>query len=61
VRTVANGAGFGAAIFLTDEGFQLGERLARKAEQIDLDANLNFQEQYIQALALVEQPKGKNH
>jgi uncharacterized 2Fe-2S/4Fe-4S cluster protein (DUF4445 family) len=52
VETVANGAGLGAAMFLSDEGFELGERLADKAEQIDLDANLDFQEQFISALAL---------
>lgn len=53
VQTVANGAGLGAALFLTDQGFQLGERLAAKAVQIDLDANLNFQQQFVQALALI--------
>ncbi len=53
VETVANGAGFGAALFLSDEGFALGERLAQKAEQIDLDANMDFQNQYIAALALI--------
>ena len=49
---MANGAGLGAAMFLSDEGFELGERLAEKAEQIDLDANLDFQEKYVSALAL---------
>jgi uncharacterized 2Fe-2S/4Fe-4S cluster protein (DUF4445 family) len=52
VEAIANGAGFGAALFLSDEGFALGEKLAEKAEQIDLDANLDFQEQFISALAL---------
>jgi uncharacterized 2Fe-2S/4Fe-4S cluster protein (DUF4445 family) len=52
VETVANGAGLGAAMFLTPEGFDLGEELAQKAEQIDLDANLDFQEQFVNALAL---------
>jgi len=52
VETVANGAGIGAAMFLSDEGFDLAEKLADKAEQIDLDANLDFQEQYVGALAL---------
>ena len=54
VETLANGAGFGAAMFLSDEGFELGEKLAAKAEQIDLDANMDFQNQYIAALALTE-------
>jgi uncharacterized 2Fe-2S/4Fe-4S cluster protein (DUF4445 family) len=52
VEAIANGAGFGAALFLSEEGFALGEKLAEKAEQIDLDANLDFQEQFISALAL---------
>ena len=52
VESVANGAGLGAALFLSDEGFALGERLAEKAEQIDLDANLDFQQQFVNALAL---------
>lgn len=52
VTTVANGAGFGAAMFLSPEGFELGEKLAAQAEQLDLDANLNFQEQFVDALQL---------
>jgi len=54
VETIANGAGLGAALFLSDEGFALGERLAKKAEQIDLDANFDFQKQFVDALALNE-------
>jgi uncharacterized 2Fe-2S/4Fe-4S cluster protein (DUF4445 family) len=54
VETLANGAGFGAAMFLSDDGFALGEKLAAKAEQIDLDLNMDFQNQYIDALALDE-------
>jgi uncharacterized 2Fe-2S/4Fe-4S cluster protein (DUF4445 family) len=54
VETVANGAGLGAAMFLSDEGFKLGERLAELAEQVDLDANLDFQGQFVNALALTE-------
>jgi uncharacterized 2Fe-2S/4Fe-4S cluster protein (DUF4445 family) len=52
VETAANGAGFGAAIFLTDEGFSLGEQLAQKAEQIDLDTDTQFQHFYIDGLKL---------
>jgi uncharacterized 2Fe-2S/4Fe-4S cluster protein (DUF4445 family) len=37
IETTANGAGFGAAMFLTDEGFALGEKLAAEAEQVELD------------------------
>ncbi|MCJ7701915.1 MAG: ATP-binding protein, partial [Anaerolineales bacterium] len=54
VETIANGAGLGAAMFLSDDGFQLGEHLAERAEQVDLDANLNFQQQFVDALALVK-------
>lgn len=52
VETIANGAGFGAAIFLTDEGFALGEKLAAHAEQIDLDLDPDFNTLYIQGMAL---------
>jgi uncharacterized 2Fe-2S/4Fe-4S cluster protein (DUF4445 family) len=52
VETVANGAGFGAALFLTEEGFELGEKVARKTEQIDLDRDANFQEYYIEGMKL---------
>ena len=54
VETVANGTGFGAAMFLSAERFILGEKLAKRAEQIDLDANLNFQKQFVDALELSE-------
>ena len=52
VETAANGAGFGAAIFLTEEGFELGERLAHKAEQIDLDTDPLFNKFYIDGMKL---------
>ena len=52
VETAANGAGFGAAMFLTEEGFTLGEKLAEKAEQIDLDTDTKFQQFYIDGLKL---------
>ncbi len=39
VETCANGAGLGAALFLTDDGFALGERLAAYARQVDLTAD----------------------
>jgi uncharacterized 2Fe-2S/4Fe-4S cluster protein (DUF4445 family) len=52
VETVANGAGFGAAIFLSEEGFALGEKLAQKAEQIDLDTDPLFQSFYIGGMKL---------
>jgi len=51
VEMIANGAGFGAALFLSEEGFALGESLAKRAEQIDLDSDSNFIQHYIDAMA----------
>jgi len=53
VETVANGAGFGAAMFLSDEGFAYSQELAARAEQIDLDQDPDFYTRYIDAMALV--------
>ena len=52
VETTANGAGFGAAIFLSDEGFARGEKIAASAEQVDLDQDPNFDMQYVGAMGL---------
>jgi uncharacterized 2Fe-2S/4Fe-4S cluster protein (DUF4445 family) len=52
VETIANGAGFGAAIFLTDEGFALGQELAARAEQIDLDQDPDFNMRYVSSMEL---------
>lgn len=52
VETVANGAGFGAAMFTTDEGFALGEMLAKKSHQVDLDQSANFYDFYIEGMKL---------
>ena len=52
VETAANGAGFGAAMFLTEEGFSLGKELAQKAEQIDLDTDTQFHQFYIDGMKL---------
>ncbi len=51
VKSIPNGAGMGAAMFLSDEGFALGEELAKKSRQIDLDQEANFQRIFIDALA----------
>jgi uncharacterized 2Fe-2S/4Fe-4S cluster protein (DUF4445 family) len=59
VETVPNGAGLGAAMFLTDEGFAFGEYLANRAEQIDLDQDPNFYNYYINAMSL--SPDGGSH
>lgn len=52
VETAANGAGLGAAMFLSDEGFARGEALASHAEQVDLDRASDFMERYVDAMAL---------
>jgi len=52
VETPANGAGFGAALFLNDEEFERGERIAVQAEQIDLDMDADFNTLYIESLAM---------
>lgn len=52
IETIPNGAGLGAAIFLSKEGFRLGEALAKKAEQIDLDQDELFIPRYIGAMSL---------
>ena len=52
VETEANGAGFGAALFLDDEEFARGERLAALARQVDLDLAPDFYSRYIEAMAM---------
>jgi len=52
VETIANGAGFGAAMFLSEEGFALGEKLAERAFQVDLDQAANFYDFYIEGMKL---------
>jgi uncharacterized 2Fe-2S/4Fe-4S cluster protein (DUF4445 family) len=58
VETVANGAGFGAAMMLSDEGFALGEKLAGMAEQIELDLAPDFQDLYVNAMILTPNGAG---
>jgi uncharacterized 2Fe-2S/4Fe-4S cluster protein (DUF4445 family) len=52
VENIANGAGFGAAIFLSDEGFARGEAIAEQAVQVDLDLAPEFNTRYVQSMAL---------
>ena len=52
IETVANGAGLGAAMFLVDEGFALGERLAAHAEQVELDRDAEFNHLYVTSMSL---------
>lgn len=54
VETSANGAGFGAALFLDDDEFARGEQIAAMAEQVDLDLDADFNRSYIEAMSLVE-------
>ncbi len=52
IETSGNGAGFGAALFLDDEEFERGERIAAMAEQVELDLEPEFTQRYIEALGL---------
>ena len=52
VATIPNGAGMGAAIFLSDEGFARGEKIAKRTKQIDLDQDANFHALFVDALKL---------
>jgi len=52
VQTIANGAGLGAAAFLTEEGFSRAQQIANHAKQVDLDLNPDFDLQYIGSLEL---------
>lgn len=52
VETIPNGAGLGAAMFLSEDGFALAETLAGRAEQIDLDRQADFVKRYINAMRL---------
>ncbi len=60
VETIANGAGFGAAKFLFDDGFARGEALAEQAQQVDLDLEPNFMQRYVDAMALTPEATGLN-
>ena len=52
VEPSANGAGFGAALFLDDEQFARGEQIASDAEQIDLDLDPAFNQRYVESMEL---------
>ncbi len=54
VETTANGAGLGAALFLFEEGFERGERLAEQARQIDLDLDADFNTRYVDSMLLAQ-------
>jgi uncharacterized 2Fe-2S/4Fe-4S cluster protein (DUF4445 family) len=52
VEPSANGAGFGAALFLNDAEFGRGERIAAQAEQVDLDLDADFNRRYVESMDL---------
>ena len=52
VETIPNGAGLGAALFLSDEGYHWAEEIAARAEQINLDQDADFMQQYVDSMAL---------
>ncbi len=54
VEPSANGAGFGAALFLDDEEFARGEALAAAAIQVDLDLDADFNRRYVESMELPE-------
>ena len=43
-------AGLGAAMFLSDEGFALAEKLASRAQPVDLGRETNFDRLFVDAL-----------
>jgi uncharacterized 2Fe-2S/4Fe-4S cluster protein (DUF4445 family) len=59
IETVPNGAGLGAAMFLTDQGFAFSEELAARTEQVDLDRDPNFYSLYINAMVLAPNHRQK--
>jgi len=52
IETEANGAGLGAALFLDDEEFARGERIAAQAQQIDLDLEPDFNKRFVEGMSL---------
>lgn len=50
VETAANGAGRGAALFLTEDGFARGEALATWAKHVELDTEADFNERFVESM-----------
>ena len=50
VKAIPNGAGLGAAMFLTNEGMALAEKLALRTKQIDLDQDTDFINHYLTSM-----------
>jgi uncharacterized 2Fe-2S/4Fe-4S cluster protein (DUF4445 family) len=58
IESTPNGAGLGAALFLTQEGFERGLRLAERCEQIELDQDPAFIDHFLSGLALTPGGEG---
>ncbi len=56
IELIPNGAGLGAALFLQDAGFQLAERLATRAQHVELDLDPEFNRRFVEASSLTAQP-----
>jgi uncharacterized 2Fe-2S/4Fe-4S cluster protein (DUF4445 family) len=52
VETIPNGAGLGAAMFLSEAGLALAQKLAATARQVDLDLDPDFNLRFAQAMML---------
>lgn len=52
VETIANGAGFGAAMMLSEEGFTQAETIAEAVKQVDLDQDQEFMNLFIHGMHL---------
>ncbi len=63
IKSIPNGAGLGAACFLSPEGYVRARQIAAKAEQIDLDTDPDFIDRYVEGMALIEQEQefGSGH
>jgi uncharacterized 2Fe-2S/4Fe-4S cluster protein (DUF4445 family) len=47
-----NGAGLGAAMFLRDEGFKVGQALAARAAHLELDLEPEFNRRFVESMGL---------
>ncbi len=52
IELLPNGAGLGAAMFLQNGGFAMGEELAQRANHVELDLDPAFNTRFIEAMGL---------
>ena len=52
IELIANGAGLGAALFLSEEGFAIGEELAVRAKHVELDLDPDFNTRFVEAMGV---------